>query len=509
MNEPLSPFEQEIRQTYHLPEANPAFFNRLEAQLQAQRPAHEAKARPTFHIARGWAYALATLIVTGVLILAIGPSKVLAQIQAVLGFVPGAGLVDTSSPFRQLAGAVSDTRDGVILTIQSAFLSADQTIISYTMSDLPAGMKRANLGDAECNAPAYLALPDNSKMEAAESGGGLAPDGAFVHDIRFNAPIPANFDRATLVFPCLEGTAKGKGPQDWQIGLAFKPVPGKVAVFPATLMPVQAQTASPATVTVEPPAQSQAGPAMPAMIVSGDRQEEMVLLSVVEQPDTYWLTWAYPDQFDTGIRVNGQRYATPFNPALYDANGVELPAPDHETQLELWKYEDSLRDQLSDQDGLKYSGTLRTFVVPKTGVAFPVYGKQDVYERSFPEKESFAEVEFDGSRVQTSAEPVEINREIQSGSVKFVLKAIAKDPQGGYSFLFDGAEGRVVQCQVELAGHPAGISGNGSFNPDDPFHFYQSLVYRQVPTGWLTVRISQPAVLGDRISFIGSWSPEK
>ncbi len=30
-----------------------------------------------------------------------------------------------------------------------------------------------------------------------------------------------------------------------------------------------------------------------------------------------------------------------------------------------------------------------------------------------------------------------------------------------------------------------------------------------VPTGMLTVRVSQPAVLGELISLIGSWSPEK
>jgi len=34
-------------------------------------------------------------------------------------------------------------------------------------------------------------------------------------------------------------------------------------------------------------------------------------------------------------------------------------------------------------------------------------------------------------------------------------------------------------------------------------------MYSQIPAGKQTVRISQPAVLGDLISFIGSWSPEK
>lgn len=508
----LSPFEKDIRQAYRLPDANPAFFDRLEARLGAYQPPLKTKTKPAFRFARGWAYAMAILLLIGAMVLAVGPSKVLAQIQAVFGFVPDVGLVDTSSPFRQLAEPVSDTRDGVTLTIQSAFLSAGQATISYVMSDLPAEIKRVRFGDPECLTPAYLVLPDGSQIEASGSGGGLMPDGLFVYNIHFAGPFPAGLSQATLVFPCLEGAARGMGPQGWQIPLAFKLAPEDIVVYPVTLMPPQPGVESPVPATPEPAAQPEAGaaaPTMPAMIVDGDRQEEMVVLGVVEQPGAYWVTWAYPDKHDDGINVNGNLYVVPFNPALFDANGSELPPPDDETQLEVWRYEDSLRSQLSDQDGLKYIGTLHTFVVPKSGIAFPVYAKQNVYERSFPEKEAYAEIEFDGSKVQSSDKPVEINRKIQVGSVKFELKAIEKNQFGGYSFLFDGAEGKVIQCQAGLVGYITNMGGSGSFNPDDPFHFYQAEMYRQVPTGPLTVRISQPAVLGDLVSFIGSWSPEK
>ncbi len=508
----LNSFEKEIKQTYRLPEANPAYFKQLEAKLQAKQPHPEVSARPAFHFARGWAYAMAAFLLIGVMVLAIGPSKVLAQIQAVFGFVPNVGLVDTSSPFRQLAEPVSDTRDGVTLDIQSAFLSADQTIITYAMSALPAEMKSARFGDPECFTPAYLILSDGSKIEAAGSSGGPTPDGSYANNIRFSDPVPANFNQATLVFPCLEGTVRGKGPEDWQFALTFKPAPENLAVYPATLIPSQAQIENPVLATVEPATQprTETGiPVMPAMIVDGDRQEEMVVLSVVEKPDSYWVTWAYPDKSDDGIQRNGYLYEQPFNPVLYDANGRELPVPDHETQLELWEYEDSLRNQLSDQEGLLYDSTLHTFVVPKSGILYPVYARQNVYERSFPEKEEYVDVEFDGSKVQASDKPVEINREIQIGSVKFTLNAIGKNQFGGYSFLFDGTEGNVVQCQAGLVGYTTNMGGSSSFNPDDPFHFKQAEMYSQIPTGMLTVRVSQPAVLGKMISFIGSWSPEK
>jgi hypothetical protein len=133
-----------------------------------------------------------------------------------------------------------------------------------------------------------------------------------------------------------------------------------------------------------------------------------------------------------------------------------------------------------------------------------------VYERSFPEKESFVEIEFDGNKVQASDEPIEINQEIQLGSVIFKLATIEKNQFGGYSFHFDGTEGNIVQCLVDLVGYPTNMSGGGSFSlKDDPFHFYQAKMYSEIPTGMLTVRASQPAVLGDLITFVGSWSPGK
>jgi hypothetical protein len=59
-----------------------------------------------------------------------------------------------------------------------------------------------------------------------------------------------------------------------------------------------------------------------------------------------------------------------------------------------------------------------------------------------------------------------------------------------------------------LLGYQTNISGSGNFVPEDLFGFSQSVVLSSVPTGRLIVRVSQPAVLEDLISFIGSWSPD-
>ncbi len=499
----LNPFEKEIKLTYRLPSPHPAFFNRLETRLLAGQSNPEGKARSIFHLQRSWAYGMAVFFMISALVFSIGPSTVLAQIQAVFGFVPGAGLVQTSLPFRQLAEPVSDTKEGITLTIQSAFLSTDRTIITYTLSDLPTELNPVNFGDPVCSAPDYLILANGSTVEAMGTSSSLAPDGSSVHIIHFsNSSLPP-LDQATLVFPCLEGTVQGKGPMNWQIALAFEPAAEDMTVYPATILHSQAKIESPV-----PDTSQSEGETAVAGIIDGDRQEDMTILAVVEKPEAYWVTWAYPLHVDEDIQINGHLTFSPFDPVLYDSYGKKLPEPNQETQLELWQYEDTLRDQLSEKDRMMFGVTLHTFVVPRTGVAFPVMVKQNVYERSFPEKKEYAEIEFDGTRVQASGEPVEINQEIRLGSVKFELIAIEKNPYGGYSFLFDGTEGKVVQCEIELVDHGTDVSG-GNTSQDDPFHFSQTVQFQQIPTGELTVRISRPVVLGNLISFIGSWSPER
>ena len=509
MNEPTA-FEKQIKQTYRLPEMNPVFVDRLEARFKDYQPNLEVKTQRTFHLARGWAFAMSVLFVLATLTLVIGPAKVWAQIQSALGFVPGVGLVDISSPFRQLAAPVSATKDGITLTIQSAFLSADQTVITYNMSELPADIKRAKFTDPECMQSAYLILPDGSQIESPISSGGTLPDGSFLRQVQFLSPVPVQFNQATLVFPCLEGTAREKGLQNWQFLLKFKPAPEELISYPVTLVP-SLDPSTPATDGSEnkPSAGSQAStPTLPVGIVDGDRQEDMSLLSVVEKPDSYWVTWCFPMKYDMNVQINGQLYEIPFNAVLYDANGKELPEPSREAQLEIWKYEDGLREQLSSTDRLNCSSNLHTFEISKSGVAFPVYARQNVYERSFPEKQAFADIEFDGSQVLASDQPIKVDKAIQIGSVKFKLVSIGKNQYGGYTFNFDGQDGQVITAEIGLVGYDSNFHGTVSFNSNDPYHFTLSEMYPQIPTGSLTVRVSRPAVLGDLISFIGSWSPD-
>ncbi|MEM4188764.1 MAG: hypothetical protein QXN56_06435, partial [Candidatus Hadarchaeum sp.] len=54
-----------------------------------------------------------------------------------LGYLPGVGLVEQGTPIRVLAETVSQTRDGITLTVQEAVLTSERTVIVLTLENLP------------------------------------------------------------------------------------------------------------------------------------------------------------------------------------------------------------------------------------------------------------------------------------------------------------------------------------------------------------------------------------
>ena len=54
-----------------------------------------------------------------------------------LGYIPGVGIIEQGAPIRVLAEPVSQTREGITLTVDQAYLTPERTILSYTVSGIP------------------------------------------------------------------------------------------------------------------------------------------------------------------------------------------------------------------------------------------------------------------------------------------------------------------------------------------------------------------------------------
>ena len=216
----------------------------------------------------------------------IGPMRVYAAVRQLLGYIPGVGIVDQSAPIRLLAEPVSQTRDGITITVTSATLTSDRTHIEYRIFGVP----RSAYPDREdvhgCFEADYLLLPDGTKLARQQD----------------YPPVPAEVSHALLVIPCIGETLPGTVPENWALPLRFVPAPADM-----TVMPVIELSPSP-EVTAEMPAAP--GASNPAPVTFDQ---------VVETSDGYILLGRLMPEVVTGewAQVTGM-------PQMRDASGAQV-----------------------------------------------------------------------------------------------------------------------------------------------------------------------------------------
>jgi hypothetical protein len=179
----------------------------IAAQLERKSFMKTLRTRPLMAIV----LALLTLLALTGVAYAIGKS---------LGYVPGLGVVDQNTLFHVLAGPVSQTRDGVTVTVEKGTADAQKTILRVSVDGVDAN------GGPYCDNPypLLLRLADGSTLE--ENGGygniGDLSQPGYTDVITFPA-LPAGSDDVTLEIPCLWRVTK---PEDWKIPLHFVPADG-------------------------------------------------------------------------------------------------------------------------------------------------------------------------------------------------------------------------------------------------------------------------------------------
>jgi hypothetical protein len=130
--------EKQLETYYQKGAPSSQFVDTLESRLVQAHQGSSAKQsrtrkplflRPAF--APAFVVALALLVVV-----VIGPREVLAQVQALLGYVPGYGFVEVDD-IRVLPSTVSQTQDGVTMTIKQVLIKEENTYIIVGVEGLP------------------------------------------------------------------------------------------------------------------------------------------------------------------------------------------------------------------------------------------------------------------------------------------------------------------------------------------------------------------------------------
>ncbi len=174
---PSFTIQDKVRAALSAPEPSPVFIDRLEAQLlsPAGQGNLQKNRRPgwkdwvALRLRRpAWVTAILVILLLVAGLVVVGPQRVLAAFRQLFGYIPGVGLVDESAPIRVLAEPVSLTRDGVTVSVTSATLTTERTYLDFGAYGVSlAAYPKTEGGGGGCMEPAYLLLPDGTKILAA------------------------------------------------------------------------------------------------------------------------------------------------------------------------------------------------------------------------------------------------------------------------------------------------------------------------------------------------------
>ncbi|MFZ3150191.1 MAG: hypothetical protein WA116_00730 [Anaerolineaceae bacterium] len=215
-----SKIEDNLQASYIKPPIRSEFVNYLGAQLDCEAVRISSPAQPMhrFRLSRAIPVIIIVLIVSTVF--AIGPKRVLAQIQQWLGYAPGGGLVSEVDSVRVLQEPVSLTRDGITVIVNDAVLTSDKTTIEYKVFGVPASENQKDLSEKEvCTTMPVIKLPKSGRI-LQEDSPGIFP------------PIGSDVDTVHLYLACIPGTSFEEVPADWELPLRFVPAPEGLVINP-------------------------------------------------------------------------------------------------------------------------------------------------------------------------------------------------------------------------------------------------------------------------------------
>jgi len=457
-----SEFEKNVSQSFGVPTVRPEFVNQVYAELMQQADEKSRKSYRFLGLRPAWAVASAILGILIIGIFVIGPQRVYASVMKLFGYIPGVGIVNQSSPIRVLAEPVSITHDGINITVTSATLTGDRTQIEYRIFGVPQSAYPDREDVIGCYPQEYLRLADGTQLTSVNYG---------------YQPVPADINEAVFVIPCIPNTLPGRAPDNWEFPLQFVPAPADMVVMPVTELLPSPQV----EISQNVPAADEA--------VSPDDHAVMVS-KVVETTDGYILVGSFKPQVQSG-----ETFQQIGALEIQDASGKDIA----------YTYPLDVNELINEEPNSSGWGAQ----IKAAGLDYPLTISFSGVELYPADPNATAEFSFDAGTNPQPGQIWELNQEIQLAGQTLKLVSITADSQGGYSFGFQ-VDQKVYSVGVQIVGYtPTGGGGGGGINlTGDINKFSVSMSYEGLPSGLLTVALSNLTMIGDSITWEGQWSPE-
>jgi hypothetical protein len=446
---PTPEFEEEIRRSFQVPPVRAQFRSALRQDLAA-RARHDELPLRRLSLRPVW-WVLAVVVIAALFTtLLLGPQQVYAAVRRLFGYVPNVGIIEQQAGIRVLAQPASQTREGVTVSVNQAVLTDTETHILFGVAGVPlSAYGQLNNETPGCSQPAYLRLPDGSRLE-------------------INAPVPADVSSATFVLPCIQDTLPGKAPEQWEFPLQFIAAPADFELIPVQEV-TRPATATPLAESSSTQAASSAAPASAAVTVE----------QVIETADGFILLGRVIPQIPAGswLQITG-------GAVIRDAKGQSIA------------YTIPLDAHLEPTDGLTQGGGDWALQFKTKDVHFPVsIAFTGVVLTATPDE---AEITLDVGAQPQPEQTWNVNQEISLGAHVIRLVSVTAEADG-YSFELDlGGDHNSVS--VSIAGSQAVGSGGGAR--------FAHLVYTQVPVGVLTIRFTNLTIGGQAQAWQADWQPD-
>ena len=392
-----------------------------------------------------------------------------------LGYIPGFGVVDQNVPMRILAEPVSQTRDGITITIDEILLTSDKMFLTVTAENIPNNLMlpMSDTTTVTCEGNWVYQLPDGSQLKFEREGGNGSEEPFDNGDLtklsyrgrgyaKLSVPININeITDITLHIPCVTSDIlAGSLPENWEFHLKFIPAPE--GMLEEIALPVIEYTPSP----------------VPTNVTDMPQVNPITVTKVIDTGDSYILTGEFvpPPGSTLSDRCCDLR--------LFDGNGQEIVG---EMPMDI--------DPGTPTVNTPFAFTwVRQF--KKEGITLPV----TVNVRDLHWKSISMPFEFDAGVNPQPGDEYQVNQPFEVDGRTVLLERVrVVSPQmpsaeGGYAFLFTWlADNRGIGIDdISIEGYPpsinSGFSGGGWSGQEptgrDGVNF--SVEFNPMPKGKLT-----------------------
>lgn len=403
-----------------------------------------------------------------------------------LGYFPGLGVVEEDAPFRVLSAPVSQTREGITVTVQQAVSNMDQMFVIFTVENIPPEKHSDAVlpGSKMCTERPEMRFPDGQKVET-HAGVTSPMPGGYENRFKFSS-IPLNADDASLFIPCIQGELEpGILPVKWELPLHFVPAPPQMAM---TLIPVMDIPA--VQNTVEPaPAPGIAPTSLPDAVLA----DRLAILQVIDTGDATILVGT----FDPPVPpANEKGLHAVVDIVLRDGHDQVIADEEYPYDLDLTPY-------IRTTPG-KYVWAVKfaeNFVPPLR----ITYQTQYIYS-PLPE-ESFA-FEFDAGQYPQAGQEWDLDQEFQLSGYTVTLTKITAGVNS-LTFFFQTNDERVESVgmyaidDIRVEGFTP-VNFGGSFGLGS---WVLTKIYPELPAGKMKLILSGLYLYGDLQEWSLSWQP--